>query len=274
MIFVSIRREFRVLVAVAYATFKEWAAYRSHSLVSLFVGPAFFLVQYFIWSAVFTNEQTVNGFTFTQIITYYGIVTLINYCIMDFADWNLQMLIQTGRFITFMLRPLSHRYFALSQKVGHRILGFTIEFIPVYLIFYFLFDIPLIPANIFWALVSLTLGFLMMFLIDYCVGMTGFWLVKTGGIRSMFLLGRDVFTGVLIPLTFFPDVIQKILLYLPFQYISYVPVRVFLGSYELAGIKMGIPQIVALQAAAVLVMWAFSEAIWRLGIRRFTGVGV
>jgi len=98
--------------------------------------------------------------------------------------------------------------------------------------------------------------------------------VKTGGIRSMFLLVRDVFTGVLIPLTFFPDVIQKVLLYLPFQYISYVPVRVFLGSYELAGIKMEIPQIVALQAVAVLVMWAFSEAIWRLGIRRFTGVGV
>jgi ABC-2 type transport system permease protein len=270
----SIKKNLRIMFAVANATYKEWAAYRSHSLVSLFVGPAFFTVQYFIWKAVFTNQQTVNDFTFAEIITYYGISTLINYCIMDFADWNLQFLIQTGRFATFMLRPVSHRFFALSQKVGHRMLGFIFEFIPVYFIFYFIFRIPLIPANIFWAVISLVLGYLMMFLVDYCVGMTAFWLVKSGGIRSMFNLLRDVFTGVLIPLTFFPGAIQKILLYLPFQYISYVPVRVFLGSYELAGIKIGIPQIVALQAAAVLIMWAVSEAIWRLGIKRFIAVGI
>jgi len=272
--FRGVNHSSRVLVAVAQATFKEWAAYRTHSLVSLFVGPAYLVVQYFIWSAVFTGRNTVNGFTFTQMLTYYGVATIINYGIMDFADWNLQMLIQTGKFTTFMLRPLSHRYFALSQKVGHRVLGLSLELIPVYVIFYLIFGILLVPANIFWTLLSLILGFLMMFLVDYCIGMTGFWLVKTEGIRSMFLLLRNVFTGVLIPLTFFPDILQKILLILPFQYISYVPIRVFLGSYELGGMKLAIPQIVTLQGIAVVLMWGVSEVMWRAGIKRFTGVGI
>lgn len=270
----NVLKALNVLKSVAYATYKEWAAYRSHMLVSLFVGPAYFTVQYFIWRAVFEHNESVNGFTLEQMLVYYGIVTLINYCIMDFADWNLQMLIQTGKFITFMLRPVSHRYFALSQKVGHRLLGCVLEFIPVFIIFYPVFGILLIPAHFAWTAVSIGLGFLMMFLVDYCIGVTGFWLVRTGGVRRMFLLLRDIFAGAFIPLTFFSAGMQKILFFMPFQYISYVPARVFIGSYELAGIRLEIPQVVALQACAVLLMLAASEVLYRLGIRKFTGVGV
>lgn len=36
--------------AVAFVTYKEWAAYRSHVLVSLFVGPLFFLVRGGDWA--------------------------------------------------------------------------------------------------------------------------------------------------------------------------------------------------------------------------------
>ncbi|NLY89184.1 MAG: hypothetical protein GX085_06135 [Firmicutes bacterium] len=264
----------RLLTAVAAATYKEWAAYRSHILVSLFVGPVYFLVQYFIWSALFQNTTTLKGFTLQDMLVYYGVTTLINYCIMDFADWNLQMLIRTGRFITFLLRPVSHRFFALSQKVGHRFLGFWLEFVPVYLIFFFVFRLPLVPADLFWSLLSLVLGFLMMFLVNYSIGITGFWLIRTDGLRSFFLIFRDVFAGVFVPLVFFPGWLQKALFFLPFQYISYVPVRVFSGSYELGGITLAIPVIVAIQAVYVVFMGLVSEFLWRLGIKRFTGVGV
>lgn len=36
--------------AVAEVTYKEWSAYRTHSLVSVIVGPVYFMVQYFIWT--------------------------------------------------------------------------------------------------------------------------------------------------------------------------------------------------------------------------------
>ena len=109
--------------------------------------------------------------------------------------------------------------------------------------------------------------------INYCVGMTAFWLTNTGGIRSIFLILRDLCAGVFVPLSFFPGWVQHVLFYLPFQFMIYVPVRVFLGDYELAGYTLTIPQIVGLQAVAVALMWGFSEIIWCLGIRRFTGVG-
>ena len=38
-----------------------------------------------------------------QMVSYYGLVILLHYLTMDFADWNLQMLIRTGKFLTFIL---------------------------------------------------------------------------------------------------------------------------------------------------------------------------
>jgi ABC-2 type transport system permease protein len=242
-------------------------------LVSLFVGPVHFLVQLFIWRSMFASHETINGLNLEQMLVYYGIVMIINYATFDFADWNLQMLIRSGKFLTFMLRPVSHRYFALSQKVGHRVLGICLELVPVYLILYFGFGIRLIPAQPVWAVISILLSFLMMFLINYCIGLTAFWLTKTHGIRRMFLLLRDICAGVFLPLTFFPEAVQKVLFFLPFQFVTYVPTQVFIGSYSLAGMTLSIPQIVGMQAVAVAFMWAASELLWRRGIHKFTGVG-
>jgi ABC-2 type transport system permease protein len=267
-------KSIKTLKAVAFVTYKEWAAYRSHMLLSLIIGPAFFLAQVFIWRAVYAGKISVAGFTLEGMLYYYGTVSVIHYLIMDFADWNLQMLIRTGKFLTFALRPMHHMFFALSQKVGHRILGFLFEFIPVWLIFALVFRIPLLPAKPLWALASISLGFLMMFLINYSVGILAFWLTRTEGIRFLLRFIRDILAGVFVPLSFFPLAVQKVLFYLPFQFVTYVPVRVFIGSYELAGVAMDIPNIVGLQALAVLSMWGIARLLFRLGILRYTGVGV
>ncbi|MBN2509744.1 MAG: ABC-2 family transporter protein [Spirochaetales bacterium] len=267
-------RRVRMLGAVAFVTYKEWAAYRSHMLLSLFVGPVFFLVQRFIWTAVYQGQDGIAGFSLSEMIRYYGVTTIIYYLTMDFADWNLQMHIRTGSFLTFMLRPLHHRFFAFSQKVGHRVLGFLVEFVPIWIIFAVVFDMVLLPVHAGWALLSLFLGFLMMFYLNYSVGIIAFWMVRTDGIRSLIAFFRDVLAGVFLPLTFFPSPVQKLLFFLPFQFTTYVPARVFLGSYELAGMKLEIPVIIAIQAAAVCIMWCIGQGLWLLGVKRYTGVGV
>lgn len=269
----DVKSRLRMLKAVALVTYKEWAAYRSHMLLSLVVGPVFFLAQVFIWKAVFAGRTELGGFTLNQMLLYYGVSSIIYYLIMDFADWNLQMLIRTGKFLTYVLRPMPHPFFAFSQKVGHRILGFIFEFIPVWMIFFFLFQIKLVPVKPFWTIISILFSFVIMFLLNYSIGILAFWLTRTDGIRALIRLFRDLMAGVFIPLSFFPEVVQKILFFLPFQFVSYVPARVFLGSYNLAGWNISIPVIVGIQGLAVIGMLIFTAILWRLGIKRFTGVG-
>ena len=259
--------------AVAFVTYKEWSAYRTHSLVSVFVGPVFFIVQYFIWTAVYGDSGSLAGMELTQMIRYFGVSALIGYLTMDFADWNLQMLVRTGKFLTFMLRPVHHRFFALSQKIGHRILGFFFEFLPCLLIFHFLFRINIVPARMLWTILSVMLAFLMNFYVNYCIGMTAFYLVQAGGVRAVYQLISQIFSGALIPLSFFPETVQWIMTFLPFQYTNYIPAMVWIGNKSIGQMGFTIPQAVMHQTIAVLIVMVFSEVLYRASVKKFTAVG-
>lgn len=268
-----IRMQLQVMKEVAYVTYKEWSAYRTHSMISVFVGPVYFIVQYFIWQAVYGTQNVLQGIELHQMIRYFGVSTLIGYLVMDFADWNLSMLVRTGKFLTFAIRPIHHRFFALSQKVGHRILGFLFEFLPCFVIFQFLFGIDMRPKYLSWFVLSVMLAFLMHFYIFYIMGLLSFWFVQTDGIRQVFSLLSAVCSGSLIPLVFFPHWLQIVQFFLPFQYIIYVPGMVFMGRYQLGGLTLGIPQIVGIQAIAVFAVYLLSEWIYQRSMKHFTGVG-
>ena len=272
-LFESVKHQFNVCGAIAFATIKEYIVYRTHMMVSLFVGPVYFIVQYFIWTAVYSGGGTLAGIDYEQMIRYFGITSLMGYLIWDSADWNLSMLIRTGKFLTFALRPINHLFFAFSQKVGHRMLGALLEFVPCTVIFVLLFKIDIRPAHIGWLILSIMCAYLMYFLVNYCLGLVSFWVVESAGLRSFYNLLASVFSGWLIPLVFFPKPLQVIQFFLPFQYISYVPAMVFLGSYSLGGIQYSIPAIVAIQAAAVFAAFLLCRILYAIAIRRFTAVG-
>jgi len=113
----------------------------------------------------------------------------------------------------------------------------------------------------------------MTFYVHYILGMTAFWFVQSTGIRRVFDLLSGVFSGVFIPLVFFPQAIQKLLFFLPFPYMSYVPAMVFTGNFQLAGIRMEVSEIVALQGVAVMLMMLLSEVIYKASMKHFNGVG-
>lgn len=259
--------------AIAFVTYKEWAAYRTHSMVSILVGPIYFIVEYFIWTAVYGEIDSLAGMQLAQMIRYFGASALIGYLTMDFADWNLQMLVRSGKFLTFALRPIHHRFFALSQKFGHRVLGFIFEFLPCLLIFQYLFKVDIVPEQLGWTVLSVILAFFMNFYVNYCLGMLAFFFVKADGLKYVYQLLASVFSGAFLPLNFFPEVIQKWMLFLPFQYTNYIPAMVWTGAENITSMKLGVSQAITYQLVAVLLMFVISEVMYRLAIKRFTAVG-
>lgn len=271
--FVGAIQNFHIMRVVGFATFKEWSVYRTHMAVTLFVVPAAVLTQVAIWTAVFSTTKSLAGYSLSGILLYYGVITIIDHFTFDFADWNLQHLITSGDFLTFMLRPVNHIYYAFCQKIGHRTLAVFIEIIPLFLIIKFGFNINISPDNLGWALISIALGSILAFLINYCIGITAFWLTRTNGLSRTLGFIKFFCAGAILPLDIFPEPVQKILFYLPFQYIGYVPARVYMGSYELAGKTISIPHVVSLQAVFVIITYVVYRLLWRAGINRFTGVG-
>lgn len=269
-----IRRQFSILRTVAYTTYKDWSTYRSTMMVSILVGPLFFLVQIAIWTSVFSTQGSISGMSLNDMIRYFGIATLMGYFTFDASDYELQEHVQKGTFITFMLRPISYSWYAFGQKIGHRILALLIELTPVLLLFTVVFRVDMKPKYPIYALISISLSFILIYFTNFCIGLLAFWFTKTEGLRRAFLVLKEFSSGMLLPLILFPIEVQKILFFLPFQFLTYVPGRVYIGSYELGGISISIPQVLLMQAAMTLLMFCLHKLLWRLAIKRFTGVGV
>lgn len=265
----------RLTHVIAKTTIKEWSSYRVTMLISIFTGPVFFTVNYFIWHAVYKHGAASGiGLDLNQVITYFGLMSMLGYALFDSTDVILHELVRTGNFISFLIRPVSFIHYAFAQKLGHRFLALLLELIPVYFVLTLLFKITLIPFNFFYSVLSLALGFIMMFLLNFLVGTAAFWLTKTEGIQRVMWVIRFLLAGFFIPLSFFPLYIQKILFFLPFQFIIYVPARVFIGSYQLAGYNLSLEEIMFIQLTAVILMALVSALVWHQAKKRFTGVGV
>ncbi|MBK9577058.1 MAG: ABC-2 family transporter protein [Fibrobacterota bacterium] len=263
----------QALFAVAAVTWKEWAAFRSHMAVSLFVGPLRFLILVWIWTATTTAGKTVGGMALADLVAYSGLAILLGYASFDFADWNLQMLVRTGVYVNHLLQPMHHAWYALAQKFGHRLLALLIEAVPVWILVSLYLEKPLLPRNPGWFLLSAGVGFLLMFVVNYASGLVGFWLVRAEGVRRCVVLVRDLLGGAVLPLSFFPMAVQPFLFLTPYPWVLYVPLRIATGNVELAGRILSPAAAVGGQVAVLALAAMGTMAFDALSRRRFLAAG-
>jgi ABC-2 type transport system permease protein len=261
------------IAAIANVTWKEWAAFRSHMLVSLFTGPLRFLLMTWIWKATTSPSHGAVGLSTDGLVAYSGLAIVVGFAVFDFADWNLHMLVRTGAYANHLLHPMHHAWYALSQKLGHRALAMLLEAIPVWILVSLFLGRPLIPQNPGWFAVSVALGFLLMFVVNYACGLAGFWLVRAEGFRRCVLLLRDTLSGSVIPLAFFPIAVQPLIYCTPYPWILSVPLGLGTGHVEIAGRIYAPHLLVACQAGVLAVSALVLAGLDRVSRAKFLAAG-
>lgn len=263
----------QAVTAVAMVTIKEWAAYRSHMAVSLITGPLRFLTMAWIWKSTMSGDAQVGSMDRDELVAYSGLAILVGYALFDFADWNLHMLVRTGRYANYLLLPIAHVKIAFSQKLGHRLLALLLEALPVWALVSWWLGRPLIPSHPLWFAISVAQGFVLIFLINYATGLIGFWMARTEGLRRCLVLLRDTLGGAYIPLAFFPLAWQTAIFLLPYAWALYIPLRIGLGRIDLAGHTLTPAMAVACQGL-VTGVWSIGVfGLHRVAMRRFLAAG-
>jgi ABC-2 type transport system permease protein len=261
------------VLAIASVTWKEWAAFRSHMMVSLFTGPLRFLLMTWIWTATSSGTNGAAGLSTNELVVYSGLAIVVGFLVFDFADWNLQMLVRTGAYVNHLLHPMHHAWYAFSQKLGHRALALVLEALPVWVLVSLFLGQPLVPRNPGWFAASVSLGFLLMFVVNYASGLAGFWLVRAEGLRRCILLLRDTFGGALLPLSFFPSSVQPLLYGTPYPWILSIPLGIGTGHLAIAGRIYSPHQLVAMQAGVLVVSALLMFLLDRVARAKFLAAG-
>ena len=125
------------------------------------------------------------------------------------------------------------------------------------------------PANLAWFAAACALGLLFEFLSQYLIGSLSFWIVQAQGVSAAFAFVKLFFGGYIVPLALFPEGLQAVVRWLPFQISVAVPVEILTGAAtpEQAAFRMGV------SAAWIGLMALAARWVWRSGLRSYSAVG-
>lgn len=235
------------------------------------------LVQYYLWKAIYSSagkRSALSGFTFQEMIIYVVMNFLTAFIISSSVANDIAYDIADGSIAMNLIKPINYKLKVLADSLGNIVFKAFIIVIPIWVIINFWRycitgeGIPTI-STLFFYILSMCLSFLVMFLFDFCFAMISFYTTYFFGMNIVRLVVIKFLSGGVIPLAFFPNVLQEVFKFLPFASMNYTPVMIYLGKS--AGNEMLCA--IGIQVFWIAILELLSILLWRKAIRRITILG-
>lgn len=246
--------------------------YRGQLFFWVIVEVLFLAILFFLWQAIFSEKEQIGAYTFSRIMTYYLAAFAVEMIASSHNEYNMEEIIRDGKLNKYLIRPMSFFWYRLASDLGWKISKLVVTlpvFIAVLAFFHRYLLLPdLVEAGKF-AIVLLTASALY-FLISYLISFAAFWILR---INSVIRIVRDItlplMAGSLISLDLYPRLLEKLTRFLPFRYLIFFPVQVFLGKVSNAELLSGI----LVTLIWIIVLGAVAFALWPTALKRYESVG-
>ena len=255
--------------------FLERSAYRVNFCLEIAGGILSILIVVFLWLAVyrFSGRAELGGFSLAEMITYLLGGGVINSFLLTTAENpETSQAIQEGSLSNLLIQPISPYWvWLLRDLAGKTYLGLIglAGYAIVSLFFRDLLVFCSDPLRLILFAVALVAAALLQYLMFEALNLLAFWVENTYGIRFTMRVIMEVVGGAIIPLSFFPPLLQEAFGLLPFPYLVYFPMQIYLNKVDLAEIVAELGRI-AVWMAALAGLNAF---LWRKGLSRYTAMG-
>lgn len=262
----ALRRNVRLYFEFARVGFVNTLAYRLRYFTGIVTYFIYVSVYYFIWKAIYEHSASIEGFDFAHLLTYIGVGWIIRSFYFNNIDQDLAYQVMEGRLAMDLIKPVNIQVMYVARAAGESVFRLALLTIPTAVVLFLVYPLRL-PASWGYAaafLVSVGMSFLIVAAINFAVGTFALRLQSILGLlRAKFFL-LELFSGLLLPMSFFPLAVQKALALMPFQYISYVPMLIYLGKLDRGGLLRAI----AIQIFWVAVLMVIGDLMWRWSTRR------
>ncbi|GAA1487615.1 ABC transporter permease [Brachybacterium sacelli] len=228
------------------------------------------ILVHLVWSAVYGSRTDVAGVAQVDAITYAVLGVLTTTLFQPFIFDSMLGRLRTGAIAFDVMRPISAVPLALARQVGG-----TVGQLPAAataLVVGLALGAIALPGT--WlsglaCLLSLALGFAIALLVNFTVGLVGFWTLEVGGAFLIYRMLAQFSSGALIPLWFMPDWLTGVLTLLPFSAQVFVPLSIYVDRAP----GWHTVQAIGLQALWILVLIALAALVWRRAVRRLVIFG-
>jgi ABC-2 type transport system permease protein len=203
--------------------------------------------------------------TFNETFLYVGLGSAVFILLKTYADWYLHYEIREGIIAMYLTKPIDLQVYMLFANLGSLLMNLLAITLPTAIMLGLVFrvSIPFGPGILLFPL-SLLLAFLISFSIDYLIGLMGFYSESVWGLSTTKEIIVTVFSGALIPLQFFPDAMQRVLFWLPFQAIYHTPLMML--SRPNQRLDVFLPMI-AVQLAWVAILFMLGRLFYSQAVK-------
>ncbi len=232
-------------------------------------------VAYFLWRAIFDYKgvDTMRGYSFAGLMLYYVMVPLISRMIQGPSHGMIAREIYDGSLTRYLIYPVSFFSFKFIQFFANTVIYFA-QLIIAIALFVLFFGKPIDThfsfLSLFLGVISILCAGFMAFTLSALFEMIAFWAEKVWSLLVMVRFSVGLLGGAMIPLSFFPGKIERILAFLPFRYIASFPINTMLGKVSFSAWLEGI--------TVILFWWitffVLSRVVWHKGKYKYTGVGI
>ena len=253
----------------------ERLAYRVNFLLEVVSGIVASLIVVFLWLAVYRSaaRQVIGEYSVAEMVTYILGGGLINTFILNTANNpETSTSIQNGTLSALLTQPIHPYAVWWVRDLGSKLFFLALGLISYIIIWFFFRQYILLPAAAHYLAlfgVALALAAILQFLLFQALSLLAFWMENTNGMRFAMRVIMEVVGGAIIPLSFFPRTLQAVFAAMPFPYLVYLPMRLYLG-------KISPPQaawqLLAESGWIAGLLW-LNAYLWRKGIRQYVSMG-
>lgn len=200
--------------------------YRTNFCIGIFSTVLLFVVEVAIWSAVYQGKEEVGSISYNSIMIYTVMTLLLQRLLGGGTDEEIGNDFQSGNIVTSLLTPLNLGVKYSMQELGKGLLNafvLLLVFIP-----YCIKNreiVSVIPIQRWLLFVpAVVFSYILFSILNYMLKMACV----------------NIFSGMFIPLTFYPSILRGFCMVLPFQSIYYFPLTIVMGEANGAQIAGGI----------------------------------
>lgn len=256
-------RKAATFLAVYYAYMVEYRA----ELVLWVLANSLPLIMMGVWTQAAQGGQF--ALTSIEFARYFIAVFFVRQLTIVWVIWEFEKEVVEGKLSPRLLQPIDPAWHHVASHLSERLarLPFTVFLLVLFFTLY--------PQALWWpslsgivlCLLSIALAFTLRFLIQYTFAMFAFWTERATAIEQFWYLFYLFLSGMIAPLTLFPDAVRAVALWTPFPYLVYFP----------ASLLVGLPVDVA-QGFGVMVAWCAigfvaNRWLWRRGLKHYSGMG-
>ncbi|MFK9094085.1 ABC transporter permease [Bacillus salipaludis] len=209
-------------------------AYRTNYYTGILIYSINIGAYYFLWTAIYGGKEQIEGLTVVQMTSYVAVSWMARAFYFNNLDREMAQEIMEGKVAIELIRPYNYLGMKTMQGLGEGIFRLFFFSAPGLIIVYFVFPIQFTGEPSVWGLftVSTLLSFFINTELNLLTGITTFFLYNNAGLIRAKRVVIDLFSGLLLPISFFPGWAQNIMKYLPFQGISYTPSMIFTKGFS------------------------------------------